>query len=151
MKPIRIFLVGLALLWCMSIPTVFAQTTILPQAGTNGQTSDCQTEIDKFNRDGNFSNAIMSENEILGCAIMSGRISLAMIPYFIQYFSNFLLGLVSLVALLFVVIGGFLYTLGGLTEEKAKGKTFITNALIGMVIAFLSWTLVNVLISALTG
>lgn len=129
---------------------VFAQTTILPKAeSTTG--FDCDNLLDYFAEYGKF---MLPEDDTiptLGCAIQTGRISIAMVPYFIKYFSNYLLGLVSIIALLFVVIGGFLYTLGGLSQQKEKGKTFIMNAIIGMVIAFLAWTIVNVIISAITG
>lgn len=130
----------------------FAQGTVLPKAGEQIEgMQGCEEEINNFNESGNFESTGMSKEEVLGCAVITGRVSLPMAPYFIQYFSNYLLGIVSLVALLFVVIGGFLYIMGGITQQKEKGKTFITNALIGMVIAFLAWSIVNVLISALTG
>lgn len=134
-----------------------AQGTILPNIGKEikdekgGIVATCDTEIQKFNKDGNFSNAVMKRDEVLGCAIVSGKVSLAMLPYFIQYISNYLLGIISLVALLFTVIGGVLYSAGGLTEKKDQGKTYIKNALFGMGTAFLAWTVVNVIISAITG
>ncbi len=126
---------------------VMAQATLLPKAAEK----DCSKLIATFNEYGPNGELVEIMGEILGCAIVTGRVSVPMIPYFIVYFSNYLLGLVSIIALLFVVIGGFLYTLGGLSQQKEKGKTFIMNALIGMVIAFLAWTIVNVIISALTG
>ncbi len=154
MRKINVILVSL-LIGLLSFQVVAqAQGTILPKPGKSieGEAPvDCEEEINKFNNSGNFENSIMTREEVLGCAVTSGRISLPMVPYFIQYFSNFLLGLVSLIALLFVVIGGFLYIMGGLTQEKEKGKKFITNALFGMVLAFLAWSIVSVIISALTG
>jgi hypothetical protein len=124
--------------------------TVLPQASKDG---DCTDLLNTFNTamdngqkvDGN------AINGMLGCAIVTGRVSLPMVPYFIKYFSNYLLGIVSMIALLFTVIGGFLYTAGGLTEQKDKGKKYIGNALKGMVLAFLAWTIVNVILSAVTG
>lgn len=158
MKKLLMILMVLTSLVIVQVP-VFAQGTILPKAGDTvtseggkeGDIASCDSEITKFNETGNFENVLMDKSELLGCAIKSGRISLPMVPYFIQYFSNYALGLVSILALLFIVIGGFLYTLGGLTEQKDKGKNFIKNALIGMVIAFMAWTIVNVIISAITG
>lgn len=87
---------------------------------------------------------------LLGCAIKTGRLSLQMIPYFISYFANWILGLSGLVAMLFIVIGGFMYIYGGLTDQKEKGKKYIFNALLGMVLALLAWTIVSVIIVAVT-
>lgn len=87
---------------------------------------------------------------LLGCAIKTGRVSLQMIPYFITYFSNFLLSLVGIIAVLFIVIGGYQYIRGGLTENKDKGKKTISHALMGMVVAILAWVIVNLVMGALT-
>ncbi len=91
------------------------------------------------------------KDHLLGCAIKTGRISLAMIPYFFTYFINFLLGMSGIITVLFIVIGGYHYVVGGLTEEKEKGKNTIKHALMGMGIALLAWTIVTVLINAITG
>lgn len=136
----------------------FAQGTILPdlrEEGTGNVVENCKELIDGFNK----SMAVNGEEvpivpedipQILGCAIQTGRVSLAMIPYFLQYFSNYFLGIVSLIALLFVVIGGFMYTTGGVSEQKDTGKSYIVNALIGMSVAFLAWTIVNVILAVVT-
>ena len=88
---------------------------------------------------------------LLGCAVNTGRITLAMIPYFITYFSNFLLGMAGLIAVLFVVLGGYRYVIGGLTEDKEKGKQTIMHALMGFGLSLLAWAIVNVVIGAVTG
>lgn len=91
-------------------------------------------------------------SNLLGCAIKTGRISLQMIPYFMVYIINFALGLVGLVSVLFIVVGGYYYVFGGLTEgSKDKGKKAIEFALMGMAVALLAWTIVNVIIRAVTG
>lgn len=128
-----------------------AQGTILPKASTDG---DCDDLINSFVTAEASGQKVSGNvtNDILGCAIVTGRISLSMVPYFIKYFSNYLLGIISLVSLLFIVLGGFFYTMSGLTpDKKDRGKTYIRNAITGMVIAFLAWTVVNVIISAITG
>ena len=128
-----------------------AQGTILPKASSDG---DCDDLINSFITAEASGQKVSGNvtNDILGCAIVTGRISLSMVPYFIKYFSNYLLGIISLVSLLFIVLGGFFYTMSGLTpDKKDRGKTYIKNAITGMVIAFLAWTVVNVIISAITG
>ncbi len=89
-------------------------------------------------------------DDLLGCAIKTGKISFDMIPYFITYIVNFLLSLVGLVCVLFIVLGGYYYVFGGLSEDKDKGKKTIEHALMGMALALLSWTIVNVILSAIT-
>ncbi len=130
---------------------VFAQGTILPKASKDG---DCDVLINAFvvaEASGQKVSGNVT-NEILGCAVVTGRVSLSMVPYFIRYFSNYLLGIISLVALLFIVLGGFFYTMSGLTpDKKDRGKTYIKNAITGMIVAFLAWSVVNVIISAITG
>jgi hypothetical protein len=117
--------------------------------------NDLQTKKDQKFQEGlgkstNVTTA-SDRDTLLGCAIKTGRISLAMVPYFITYIINFILGLVGLIAVLFTVIGGYYYVFGGLTEDKDKGKNTIKHALMGMGIAFLAWTIVNVILQVITG
>ena len=87
---------------------------------------------------------------LLGCAITTGRISLSMIPYFIRYIINFMLGMSGIIATLFVVVGGYYYIYGGLTDQKEKGKKTIINALWGMSLAIVSWIIIQIILAALT-
>lgn len=89
-------------------------------------------------------------NDVLGCAIKTGRVSLQMVPYFITYISNFLLSIVGLISILFIVIGGYQYIAGGLTDEKTKAKQYIYHALLGMGIAIMAWVIVNMVITIIT-
>lgn len=88
---------------------------------------------------------------LLGCAIKTGRVSLQMIPHFISFFANFLLAMSGLISVLFIMIGGFMYIYGGLTDQKERGKKYIYHALLGMVLALMAWTIVTVIMIALTG
>jgi len=76
-------LVGIALLGMTMaiVPVTFAQGTILPVASSDG---DCIQLINSFNQNADKKQSGSGLNDILGCAIKTGRISLAMIPYFIQ-------------------------------------------------------------------
>ncbi|MEK7652077.1 MAG: pilin [Patescibacteria group bacterium] len=58
---------------------------------------------------------------------------------------NFLLSIIAVISVLFVVIGGFRYvTSNGNEEAASKGRATITNAIIGLVIAMLSYTIIRV-------
>ena len=90
------------------------------------------------------------KNNLLGCAINTGRMTLAMIPYFISYIINFMLPIIGLICVLFIVIGGYGYIYGGLIEQKEKGKKTIYHALLGMAVASLAWVIVNIILATVT-
>ena len=128
------------------------QFSLLPF--TSKEYADCKTLMNKVEvANENLLKESMKScrNDILACGINTGRISFWMAPYFITYITNFLLGLSGLICVLFIVIGGYWYVIGGLIEKKEEGKNTIKHALMGMGISLLAWTVVNVLISAVTG
>lgn len=90
-------------------------------------------------------------SDVLACAIESGGIHLWMLPYFITGIVNFLIYIAGTVAVLFVLLGGFWYMTGGLTDDKEKGKKTITYALMGLVITLLAWIIVNIIMVQVTG
>jgi hypothetical protein len=162
MKKFRKIIITAAVLFAMMQPlfvnTAYAQFTILPSAGGMSM-KDCtdllagnETSITSIDKNDNktISNGSKSSDVILGCAIKTGRITLDMIPYFIQYFANFLLSISGLICVLFIVIGGYWYVFGGMMEQKDKGKKFIGNALKGMVVSILSWVIVTVVMNIVT-
>jgi hypothetical protein len=52
------------------------------------------------------------------------------------------------IAVLFVIIGGFMYmTSAGNEEQATKGRKAIVNALIGIIIIILSYIIVNVIVN----
>ncbi len=58
---------------------------------------------------------------------------------------NILLGVAFLVAVLFLILGGFRYIVSGGNEKTAEaGKKTVLNALIGIVIVILSYVIVQV-------
>jgi len=64
---------------------------------------------------------------------------------------NFLLAVVGLITILFVIYGGFLYiTSRGEEEQATAGKKTLTNAIIGLVIVILSYTVIAVIYNTLS-
>lgn len=150
---IGILLVG-TLFGFVGVPAANAQ--ILPVVPAN---IDCNAQVkgewkDAFIGKEGFVAAIQGDrnmlSSILGCAVKTGRIRLYMMPFFITYLIQFLLSLAGLIAVLFVVYGGFKYTVGGLVEDKESGKKVIKNALIGLVVALSSWMVINFIQIVLT-
>ena len=136
-------------------------------AGKDGkQDEECQgNETFKANKDSADANAEKytkemndyandtrsARNDLLACAIKTGRITFQMAPYFITYVSDFVLSLIGLVSVLFIVLGGYYYIYGGLTDQKEKGKKTIQHALMGMSLAILAWVIVGAIMSIVTG
>ncbi len=80
----------------------------------------------------------------LGQKIASGDIHLSDLPEFITYFINFGITIAAAVCLLFLVIGGYRYIVGGVIEaQREQGKQTIMYAIIGLVVSILAWTIVN--------
>lgn len=59
---------------------------------------------------------------------------------------NFLLGVAFIIAVLFLVIGGFKFIISNGNQEQVKaGRQTITNALIGIAVIIVSYVLVSVI------
>ena len=134
-----------------AVPAYAQQFSLVPR--TELSYDDCKKKMAEFEASSNQSSLLTAENrnDTLGCAIKTGRITFSMVPYFITYITNFLLGMSGIICLLFIVIGGYHYVVGGLTDEKENGKNTIKHALMGMGVALLSWSIVSVIINAITG
>lgn len=138
-----------------------AQFTILPRATySDGDGSEqlmdlerCTRFMEDFQAEADQSVIFKDQKTrdiILGCAIMTGRVTLSMFPYFVTYMANFLLSLGGIIAVLFIVIGGYNYIYGGVMDQKEKGKKTIIHALMGLMLGILSWVIVQIIITAVT-
>lgn len=59
--------------------------------------------------------------------------------------NTYLLPLAGIIAVAFIIIGGYQYIFSGANEEMAeKGKKTLTNAVIGLVIIILSYVIVRI-------
>lgn len=65
---------------------------------------------------------------------------------------QWVLGLAGLVAVIMLIIGGFLYmTAGGNDDRMKKAKKYIYRSLIGLVIVIVAFVIVSVISNAATG
>lgn len=96
------------------------------------------------------SNGLQSSN--LGSMFgNSGLVRSQSLSELIVYVIRIMLLFAGLVAVLFVIIGGYFYiTAQGDTEQAEKGKNTLVNAIIGIVVVILSYVIVNV-VSNLVG
>ncbi len=61
---------------------------------------------------------------------------------------NLMLMFAGIVAVFFIIIGGYRYlTAGGNSEQVEAGRTSVTNAIIGVVIIILSYVIINVIVN----
>lgn len=142
-----IFALVLLSLFISSVPVSFAQGTVLP--GTASTVEDCEKMLQEVERNPEKFKST-NANDILGCAIKTGNIELWMIPHFVIYAVETLLGVAGLISVLFIVVGGYQYAIGGLTEDRDKAKKTIMYAIAGLVVALLAWAIVNLVQLALT-
>jgi hypothetical protein len=64
--------------------------------------------------------------------------------------SDWILGIVGAVALLFFVIGGFMFVLsGGSSDKIEKGKSMIIGSIIGLVIVFSSYLIIQFVLTSM--
>jgi TRAP-type C4-dicarboxylate transport system permease small subunit len=87
----------------------------------------------------NFRNFIPIDLQIFGGGSL---------PELIQRLINIALLLAGVVAVIFLIIGGYSYiTAGGNAEQAAGAKTTVLNAIIGLIIIFASFLIINFVIS----
>lgn len=69
------------------------------------------------------------------------------VPFLAQYISaiqRYLTGLAVTAALIMIVYGGFLYLLGSSMGDVGRGKTIITDAIIGLLLALGAYTVLHI-------
>lgn len=93
---------------------------------------------------------VPARSAALTCGIKSGRIPLWLIPFYIVRVIDFLLLMGGLVAVLFMIIGGYQMIVGSYSEDKEKGKNTIKYALFGLVLTLVAYTIVNLVLFFLT-
>lgn len=89
-------------------------------------------------------------NDILACGIKTGTIHMWMVPYYIRYILEFIIGIAGLVSVGGIVYGGYLYLFAGISQDKDKGKKAIQYSVLGMIMTLTAWALVNIIIALVT-
>lgn len=89
----------------------------------------------------------LSESNILGCGIKTGTIKLWMVPFYIRFLLQFVIGIAGLAAVGGIIYGGFTYLFAGLSDDKEKGKKAILYGIVGFVMTLVAWVVVNVVMA----
>lgn len=119
---------------------VFAQaasaagTTLIPE-----HVSD--EEIEKIEDAGEKEK--LQQQSDLADKFKTGEFELYDLGTYVQYLIEALIVFAGGIAVLFIVIGGYQYMIGSVSDDKEAGKKTISYALGGFVIAVLAWTIVN--------
>jgi len=92
-------------------------------------------------------------NSCIGLAdkIRQGNITLREIPCFLKYFSKTLIAIGASLAVIFVMIGGYKYTMFDKPDDKSAAKNTIIYALVGLIISMLAWVIVDIVLQLATG
>ena len=136
-----------ALFFMSAVPTTFAEDT---PNGANAKTAEAEEENGEDLPPMTFI-PTKSQNETLAEKFQTGKFELYDLPNYVVYLIEFLIYIAGGIAVLFVVIGGYKYMLGGTTNDKETGKKAIGYALTGFAIVVLAWTIVNFTQVWLTG
>jgi len=73
----------------------------------------------------------------------TGNFEFSDIGLYIRYLIELMIYFGGGLAVLFIVIGGYQYMIGGVSDDKEAGKKTITYALTGFIVAVMAWTVVN--------
>ncbi len=79
----------------------------------------------------------------LGYKMRCGTVSLSDVPKQVVHWINLVLKILPSIGVAMVIFGGIYYIYGSATDSKEKGWDAITYAILGLVVAFTSWWLVD--------
>ena len=97
------------------------------------------------------STATDSKWKVLGQHITSGNIELTDVPLFLLYVIEFLIYIAGGIAIISIMVGGYQYIIGAITESKDAGKKRITNSILGFAVATLAYIIVDLIVRVITG
>lgn len=117
-------------------------TSILPtQDSTADAPTDCIALSERLSINPNA-------GKWLATKIKCGRMGLEDVIYYLQYMLGFVFNILGTLGLLGIIYAGYQYILNQGKDNK-KGQTAIKNAIIGIIIAFSSFTIARVVFSFL--
>lgn len=125
-------------------------TSVLPESGDDGYCDAIFDYGDPSLVQQSFADDDSKWAGLLGCAIERGKVKFWMIPYFVNYVLEFMINIAGVLVVLMIIIGGYYYIYGAVTDDKEKGKTIISYAIGGYVLVLSSWFIVNAILLAVS-
>jgi len=96
-----------------------------------------------------FEGVIPSENgaseatKALSHRIKTGQVGLGDIVIILVKMIDLITKLAGTIAVLFLIYGGYQYMIGGITDDKEGAKKTIQYAVMGLIVTFLAYVIVN--------
>ena len=134
------------LIWTLSLVSLFMMLGMfspnLAAAQTNG---NCEKLYDQFNFTGYINGEKKTQNTVEGLPRFCSA------PQIINFVIKLILYFAGSFAVLFIMVGGFLYVTSAGNEEQAeKGRKILINAVIGLVVIIMAFAIVQIIGGLLT-
>ncbi len=136
----KIFIVFLLL--CIPLSSLQAFSTDEKQDTVQNQEATTAKATTKEEKPAPIS-VIPADDSKLAESIRKGDIELSDLPELFFYWIKMVLSLVGIFAIVMIIIGGLMYMIGSLSDEKEKGKQYLVYAFWGLIAAFLPWIGIN--------
>lgn len=128
--------------------TSVAVTEVAPGSGSGpAETIGPSVRIMRERGAGTANGKSFEYQDVLACGIKTGDIMMWMVPFYIRWILEFVIGLAGIASVGGFVVGGYFYLFAGISQDKEKGKNAIKNALIGLTLTLTAWAIVNIVIS----
>ncbi len=83
------------------------------------------------------------------CSFITGDIHFACIPLYVGYLIQLIFGMLGTICLLMIIWSGYEWVFAGAGGDNQKAKARLTNAILGLAFAVLSYLIVDTIISVL--
>ena len=117
--------------------------SVLPAQSDNFKTSGDKTFCQTV--------ALQDPGKALGEKIRCGNMSFADIPFYLMSGLTLLMQFSTVVSVVMIMIGGYLWIVKDLVGEKNKALNMIKYSLIGLVVSSSAWMIVNVIQGLILG
>ena len=87
----------------------------------------------------------------IDCDFNTGVIDAECIPVFIAHIIKFIFGFTGAFFLLMIIWSGYQIALGGVTQDKEKGKNRLIFAIVGFIICTLTFFIIDFIVSTVAG
>ncbi len=134
------------LIWTLSLASLFIMLDMFSPSSALAQTSGrCDELYKQFNFVSYFNGQSTTTNAVAGLPRFCSA------PQIINFVIKLILYFAGSFAVLFIMVGGFLYVTSAGNEEQAeKGRKILINAVIGLVVIIMAFAIVQIIGGLLT-
>lgn len=79
-----------------------------------------------------------------------GTLQLYDIPYYLQYLTDLLIWLAGLLAVIAIMLAGYMYISGSFADKTDSAKTTITNVVKGLAVVISAWMVLDIIVRLIT-